>query len=52
MLSQENFNSAFPGLDETNVTFDVQDMDWLWDVGFPSFLPMEYGSYQQSSPGW
>jgi hypothetical protein len=47
---QGNFTSV-PTL-ETNFNFDTEDMDWLWDVGFPSFLPMEFGPYQQSPPVW
>ena len=33
-------------LEELNFNFDVQDMNWLWDVGFPSFLPMDFNSYE------
>jgi hypothetical protein len=51
--SQQNFNPAIlTPLEETNFNFDNQDVDWLWDVGFPSFLPTEFGPYQQPPPGW
>jgi len=43
---------TMPALEETELNFDMQDMDWLWDVGIPSFLPPDFGSAQQSPPGW
>ena len=51
LLEPANFNSAIPTpLEETNFDFDAQDMEWLWDVGVPSFLPTEFS--QQPSPRW
>ena len=52
MLPQENFNPAVPTLEQTNFDFDVQDMDWLWDVGFPSFLPVDFNSYEPPHTGF
>ena len=47
IVPQHTFDPANPApFEEPNFNFEVQDMDWLWDVGFPSFLPMDFNSYE------
>lgn len=33
-----------PGLD--NLMEDLPDLDWIWDIGFPSVMPIDINSYQ------
>lgn len=32
-----------------NMAADLQDIDWIWDMGFPSLLPIDVDSYESIS---
>ena len=38
-----NFNDA-------DFSLDFQDNDWMWDIGFPSLLPIDIDSYSTTLP--
>ena len=46
VLLPDNCNPVISTLEETSFNFEGQDMAWLWDVGFPSFLPMDFNVYE------
>jgi hypothetical protein len=53
IVPQHTFDPGIPNpLEEPNANFEVPDMDWLWDVCFPSFLPMDFNSYEPQLPGF
>jgi len=42
-------NPIVPDLGETNFDMGLEDLNWLWDIGFPSFLPIDVISHVPTS---
>ena len=45
-----NPNTAFPEFNDLNMDLDLQNTDWMWEMGFTSLLPIDIDSFSAPLP--
>ena len=45
-----NPSAAFPEFNDIDMDLDMQNTDWMWDMGFTSLLPVDIDSFSAPFP--